>query len=103
VRKVIRDGKVAVLVSPGFGAGWWTWNREKPEMLFSPEIIELIERDASYTEIVEKGRQLFGDAYLGGANDLIIEWVPEGARFDIAEYDGSEELHYLTPDDGFIA
>ena len=25
--KVIRDGKVAVLYSPGFGAGWSTWSR----------------------------------------------------------------------------
>lgn len=24
--KVIKDGKVAVLYSPGFGAGWFTWN-----------------------------------------------------------------------------
>ena len=23
--KVIRDGKVAVIISPGFGAGWSTW------------------------------------------------------------------------------
>ena len=26
IEKVVRDGKVAVLVSPGYGAGWSTWN-----------------------------------------------------------------------------
>ena len=25
MEKVIRDGKVAVLYSPGYGAGWSTW------------------------------------------------------------------------------
>lgn len=38
--KVVRDGKVAVLVSPEHGAGWSTWNKNAypPEaMLFSPE------------------------------------------------------------------
>ena len=24
--KCIRDGKVAILYSPGYGAGWSTWN-----------------------------------------------------------------------------
>ena len=26
MQKVIRDGKVAVLYSPGYGAGWYTWS-----------------------------------------------------------------------------
>jgi hypothetical protein len=29
MEKVIRDGKVAVLYSPGYGAGWYSWNRDQ--------------------------------------------------------------------------
>ena len=31
MNKVIRDGKVAVLYSPGYGAGWYSWNWNHPE------------------------------------------------------------------------
>ena len=39
--RVVRDGRVAVLVSPGFGAGWSTWaDRELRErLLFDPEVV----------------------------------------------------------------
>ena len=29
MKKYEKDGMVAVLVSPGYGAGWSTWNDEK--------------------------------------------------------------------------
>jgi hypothetical protein len=28
IKKVIRDGKVAVLISDGYGAGWYSWNKK---------------------------------------------------------------------------
>jgi hypothetical protein len=43
LKKVIRDGKVAVLYSPGFGAGWYSWNSSVPQCLFSPEIVAMVE------------------------------------------------------------
>ena len=30
MEKIVRDGKVAVAVSYGFGAGWSTWNEVNP-------------------------------------------------------------------------
>lgn len=103
MKKVVRDGKVAVLVSPGFGAGWYSWNEDIPQVLFSPEIVELVERKADASEIIEKAEELFGDKYWRGARGLTIEWIPEGTRFEIYEYDGSESLRVLGPNDGFIA
>lgn len=82
---VLRDGRVAVLVSPGFGAGWWTWNSEFDACLYHPEIVALVEaldaRDADRQEredvITPVAKRLFGDNfYAGGADDLKIEWVP---------------------------
>lgn len=95
MQKVIRDGKVAVLYSPGYGAGWHTW--EVPvEGVFHPEIVEAVERKASGSEIVEIAKRLFGDNYYGGADDLRIEWLPVGTQFRIEEYDGSESISIQT-------
>lgn len=46
MEKVIRDGKVAVLYSPGYGAGWTTWEYDSKLheiMLFHPLIVEKVE------------------------------------------------------------
>ena len=40
--KVIVNGKVAVLYSPGYGSGWYTWNQEFPELIFSPAIVKMV-------------------------------------------------------------
>ena len=45
VNKVIRGGKVAVLYSPGYGAGWSTWGSEHKEiLLFHPRLVEAVEK-----------------------------------------------------------
>ena len=81
MKKIIRDGQVAVLYSPGFGAGWSTWNPTFPECIFDPEIVRFVE-------------QKYGDEfYAGGVEDLIIVYLPEGTEFVINEYDGSESVH----------
>lgn len=94
--KVIRDGKVAVLVSPGFGAGWSTWASDefKEWARFSPAVVAWVEggKAEDIDELVK--RELGEDTYFytGGADDLEIEWLPVGAQFRISEYDGSESL-----------
>lgn len=52
MEKVIRDVKVAVLISQGFGAGWYSWH-SKQELLFHPKIVELVEQNRK-NEITEK-------------------------------------------------
>jgi hypothetical protein len=49
--KVIRDGKVAVLYSPGYGAGWYSWH-DNEELLYDPVIVDMVESKKHYTEIV---------------------------------------------------
>jgi hypothetical protein len=90
--KVLRDGKVAVLYSPGYGAGWYTWDIPL-EGVFHPEIVEAVEREADEDELVTIATRLFGEEhYYGGAGDLTICWIPEGVEFQIEEYDGSEGI-----------
>lgn len=47
MEKVIRDGHVAVLYSPGYGAGWFTWNENHKELLFHPKLVEMVEQKRS--------------------------------------------------------
>lgn len=92
MQKVVRDGRVAVLVSPGFGAGWFTWNRQCPECLFDPDMVAWVEggKEGPMPDLEAKyGWEYFYD---GGADDLVVRWVSEGTQFRIDEYDGSESL-----------
>jgi hypothetical protein len=46
MQKMLRDGQVAVLVSPGFGAGWYTWHSIE-ELVYDPSIVEWLEAGAA--------------------------------------------------------
>ena len=91
MNRVIRDGMVAVLVSPGFGAGWSTWNTEYEELLFDPGIVDLVEQK-NWQELGTYVTLKYPDIYQGGMENLEIQWVPQGAEFVIDEYDGAESL-----------
>ena len=92
--KVIRDGNVAVLYSPGYGAGWYSWNTDYPQCLFHPKIVELVESDKREEITAELCNKLFKADYFCeiGASDLKIQWLPEGTNFNIDEYDGAESI-----------
>jgi len=99
MEKVIRDGKVAVLYSPGYGAGWttWVWDLKLHEvMLFHPLIVEKVESGKEYDIdsdwLAENFGEDFRNVYCGGANQLEIEWLPEGIAFRIEENDGFETI-----------
>ena len=94
MEKVIRNGKVAILVSRGFGAGWYTWNSGKEELIFHPKLVEMVEQGKSKQIDEEWVKENLGieDVYCGGADDLTIEWLPIGTDFIIEEYDGAESL-----------
>ena len=99
--KVIKDGRVAVLYSPGYGSGWYTWNQEFPELIFSPAIVKLVEQE-KFDELETYMELKYPEVFKGGMMDLEIEWVPVGTEFRIHEYDGSEnielkeDLNWLT-------
>lgn len=88
-------GQVAVLVSPGFGAGWSTWNRgddyTSEQLMFDKELAEAILHPDPERRFQVAARK-FPDAYTGGLGDLVIEWLDPGTDFTIEEYDGNESL-----------
>ena len=107
--KVIVDGKVAVLVSGGFGGGWSTWMygsvgcaESNQSMAFEPKVVEMLlagekdknraERKVTKDKIEAYMAEAYPDFYAGGIDGLKVEWVPQGAKFYIEEYDGNETL-----------
>ena len=98
MEKVIRHGKVAVLISPSFGAGWYSWNRSHQELLFSPKIIWMVERNKNKQIDEAWVEQNLGikDVYCGGASSLEIRWLHVGIAFTIEEHDGAESVRTLS-------
>lgn len=95
-------GDIAVLVSPKFGAGWYSWNPNYPECLFNPAIVKLVlegnrQAAGALAEMTYTSR---GNGYFCkiGALDLVVHWVRPGTVFRIDEYDGRETL--VVKDDG---
>ena len=99
IPKVTRDGKVAVIVSPGFGAGWSTWANNAERAAFSPEVVEWIEGGKVGTPDLPPD---LADEYDGGLPEAEIEWLDVGTAFYIREYDGSESL-VVFGTDGWVA
>lgn len=80
-----------VLISPGYGAGWSTW--EGKGLATDIRIIDAFERGISEEEMHELCAELgYGDIYMGGFKNLIVEEIPAGTIFRIAEYDGYESI-----------
>ena len=101
MNKVIKDGKVAVLYSPGYGAGWHTWGAPV-EAVFDPDLVNAV-LEEDYEKAVQIANTKWPDKYDGGVRDLKVKWIPEGTRFIINEYDGSESIQYLDDVDFLTA
>jgi hypothetical protein len=102
IQKLSEDGMVAVLYSPGFGAGWYTWNYEYPEILFDPAIVKFVEKE-KFDELATYVELKYPEIYTGGMEDLKVEWIPEGTLFKVNEYDGSESIEYKENDNWLVA
>lgn len=102
MNKLVDNGRVAVLYSPGFGAGWSTWNQEVPEIVFDPAIVKLVEQD-KWAELATYVSLKYPGLYTGGMDELKVAWVPEGTLFKINEYDGSESIELKEDNDWMIA
>mgnify|MGYP000735996386 CR=1 FL=1 len=102
MNKLVRDGMVAVLYSPDYGSGWYTWNRNQPELLFDPAIVQLVEED-KFDELKTYVTLKYPNIYEGGMWELKVAWIPEGAMFRINEYDGDESIELKDDMDWFTA
>ena len=108
MEKYIKDGKVAILISPSYGSGWSTEN-SYPELAYDKRVVEFwlahkddveyINRLCGYDESPARAlaRDYFKSigydyVYFRGFADIIIEWLPVGTKYVIQEYDGAEYI-----------
>jgi hypothetical protein len=90
MNKIIRDGKVAVLISKNWGAGFHTWGAPL-ESIFDPNLVELVE-SKDYEGAEKYVKNTYPNIYTGGVRDLVVVWIDEGEDFIINEYDGNESI-----------
>ena len=93
MQKKTVDGLVAVLYSPDFGAGWYTWHNIA-ELLFDPKVVDMVMEKTSAETIELYCKTVYGDHYYGGASELEVAWVPPGTEFVIEDYDGNESITF---------
>lgn len=94
-----KDGRVAVLYSPGYGAGWSTWSTSRAEdLMFDRRIVELVLNNerAKITESFMVSLGYDDIVYCGGAKQLEVEWLQPGTMFKIDEDRGNEQI--VTPE-----
>lgn len=103
MNKIEKDGMIAVLYSPGYGAGWSTWNSYCKETLcMDSEIVQAV-IDGDINKAIEVALKKCPDIYTGGAEDLVVEWVKKGDMFEISEYDGNESIRTFDASEYMIA
>ncbi len=106
-RYLNEQGKIAALYSPGYGAGWSSWNSEYAEtLLFHEDLVEAAINSVSYKEVERILDHILGPdhhTYLGGWKQVAIEWVEKGELIRVTEYDGYETLEVIGKLQGFIA
>ena len=92
MNKVYEGEFTKVLISPGFGAGWSTWNYDIPELLFDPVIVSMVEDGTSFKTIEAYCTAKYPTGYFGGSADLEVRLIKTGTEFIVHEYDGSESI-----------
>lgn len=91
-----------VLISPGYGYGWSTWNYI--DLAFDPDIIQAFEAGLNKEEmckfIVSLG---YGKPCMDGYDQCEIVDIPRGTRFRIKQDDGFEDIEIYNEDDWMVA
>lgn len=90
--KYVVEGDVAILYSPGYGAGWSTWGDK--ELAYDKDLVGAY-MQGGVDKLAEVTLKKYPGTYLGGISDIEVEWVAQGTRFRINEYDGSESVELL--------
>lgn len=96
IEKFIKDGKVAVVYSTDFGAGWYTWNlsvENSEHLLFDKIIVENVLKN-DMQSAYNRAEEICPDGYIGSQN-LAVKWLPVGTKFRINEYDGCETVETI--------
>lgn len=97
--KYIKDGKVGVLYSPGYGVGWSTWaNDDQAEFLcMDKTLVEMALAGESEGRVEDYlASKDLPEAFMLvlGWRQIVVEWVEAGMLFRVDEYEGNESLGF---------
>jgi len=85
IRKLIKDGRVGVVLAKSFDIeGWYTAHKDL-RLLFLPELINLIESNG-YAQYEAVHNLLIGmgiSSFNGDTEGLKVEWLPVDTRFKV--------------------
>lgn len=89
------EDKIAVIISPGYGAGWSTWaaDEDKEAMVFDADLVTYVLNDQK-EEALKLAKKKYPESYIN-RQELKIVWIDKNTSFRIVEYDGSERIEYL--------
>ena len=89
------NNEVAVIVSAGYGAGWYSWNTQYKDCLFDPDcVMEILDNPSDITKLTHIANTKWPEGFWHPGRMEIV-WVPVSKKFDIHEYDGYESLYTL--------
>ena len=90
--KIYNDkNEVAVIINPGYGAGWSTWNKDYPECLFDPDCVRsILSGERNHEEIA---KEKWDTGFWKDAISHVV-WIPASTKFIVNEYDGWESIKY---------
>ena len=92
MNKLIKDGKVAVVLSRFGCAGWSTWNTKCAEfLLFDADIVQAL-LDGNKTQAMRAAKAVHPAIYCGGVDTLDVVWVAQGVKFTVYEDEGHESI-----------
>ena len=98
------EGLVGVIISPGFGAGFHSWN-DIPGLCFDKDIIQMILEGKSIQELADFAEAKYehtGYVSTHGLSDARIIWLKPGTQFFIDEYDGSESITLIEDNEDLL-
>ena len=95
-----KNGKIGVIISPGFGSGFSTTNNRMMAVDF--DLVDAFLK-SDMTKFKYIADEKYGDWYDSGDMRFRVEWVPEGSRFMVQEYDGHESIVILDDTNTFLA
>lgn len=96
------NGKVAVIYSPGYGAGWSTWYPDYcPAMLFDASLARFLLAD-DQVQAKAHAEKYYPDAAFV-VDQLKVMWVDEGDEFRIDVHDGYERVVVLGKPSNYVA
>ena len=88
-----KEGEVGIIVSPGFGAGWSTFNREYQDFLaMDKTLVQMCLSNADEEQVEKYLETKIEGCYTDGWYNCIVVYLPEDTPFYIDEHDGSERL-----------